>query len=63
MVLIGDGGAQLELVTQILGVSQSDIRSCDRLVRTFIRLPQASENHAKNLFRASESKLREEDLW
>ena len=64
MRLMGDGEIQLESMTQLLEVSQSNIRDCDRLVRTpiLIRLPQAGENHARKLFQALEGKLREEDL-
>ena len=35
-MFVRDGEAQFESVAQMLDVSQSDIRGCDRLVRTFV---------------------------
>ena len=57
---IRDGEARLESVIQVLEANLSDIRGCNHL-RTLdlIRLPQAGESRARELFRALESELRE----
>ena len=64
MRLMGDGEFQPESMTQLLQVSQSIISGCTRLAWALVltRLPQVGEQHARKLFQALESKLREEDL-